>query len=1043
MCWGDTIVLRWASARLPLAHLGASRWRAAWTIVVVAAAVSTTRAELPPAAEAGGDIRGLPITRFYPYEEIGNVSRGPRLNFDAFGRVAVIQDGAYVVLNDANWIDLASRAPGEIAMLNVVQGANHRWYYGALGSFGLAEYSTDGRLRPRSLVPASAPKWVTTNNFSEILATKRAFYAGGWTGMVVIDFASGAQHYVPVQELSRVFALRDRVFAASHSQGIQLIDPETWVARRVPGTDVGAGGVDEAASLDDDRVLLSTLDGRLRIFDGSSLTDWKPPLGNGPNNRALAMRRLVDGGVAVAVNGRGLFLLSLNGEIRFALTSPEYHRITAIATREAGVLWVATESGIEKILYGSPVTMFGQRLGLPVSWPQVAQCNGRVIIASGGRLYEAVPGTAGNVSGFQSIANQPEFGAWAIAAKGSHTLVGNAQGVFEYTRDREFVPIVQPLDVARLVMVNPDLCFAIGAHTIAALRWSNGRWEECAPRIAGVGYPSVVHPAANSAWIELGPNRAARVSLHGSEIETRLFETFPWKEPRWVNIGVVGDIVVLSGPNSGRLFFSEKTEAFCEAPELQSLLDAAPFWITRVQADENGLLWATHERGIFTINPRDTAHRFDTATFDIINDRTPIVQLLPGGDVWISSGHSLYHAHERSGRGLRQQFHPVLTSVVDGQTNAELLQEFAGVEAPRLPFGRNSLNFRFFAGSYAARRGPAYEFRLNHRGDEWNALANGSVINFHQLREGDYRLDVRLTDSHGPVSEPIAIGFTILPPWYRTWYAYILGGAGAVTAMWVLVRSSNQRALARNAVLEQLVEKRTDELKVTMQKLAEEMRNAATLAERGRIAGEIHDSLQQGLSGLILQLDATLKLPGLSGDVRSRLSVARNMVSFTRHEVQHAVWDMESSLLDGAGLDDALRKITALISPGTVQIEITVAGTEVPLSSEIKHHLLRIAQEAITNAVRHADASTIAIQLEYGADAVLLAVMDNGRGFSPERVLVNGLGHFGLRGLRARAAKIGGDLQVVSSSGNGTSIRIRVPLTAGSHPKFHADAALH
>lgn len=1007
------------------------------------AALSVAGADLPPSPETGGDIRGLPITRSYPFEEIGNVSRGPRLNFDVFGRLAVIQDGAYVVLNDANWIDLASRAPGEIIMLNVVKGANERWYYGALGSWGIAEYTPEGRLRPHSLVPAAAPKWVATTNFSEILSTSRGFYAGGWGGVAYVDFASGDQRYVPVQELSRIFAIGDRVFAASHSQGIEFIDLDAGIARRIPGTDVGAGGVDEAATLDDGRVLLSTLDGRFSLFDGKSLTDWTPPLGNGPNNRALAIRRLVDGGVAVAVNGRGLFLLNLQGEIRFALTSPEYHRITAIATREAGVLWVATESGIEKILYGSPVTMFGQRLGLPVSWPQVAQCNGRVIIASGGRLYEAAPGSAGNVSGFQSIANQPTFGAWAIAAKGAHALVGNAKGVFEYTRDREFVPVIQPLDVARLVMVNPDLCYAIGMHEIAALRWSEGRWHECAPRVAGVGYPSVVHPAGNSAWIELGPNRAARVTLHGSHIETRVFETFPWKDSRWVNVGVVGDIVVLSGPNSGRVFFSEKTEEFCAAPELQALLDAAPFWINRVQADENGLLWATHERGIFTIDRRDVAHRFDTATFDIINDRTPIVQLLPGGDVWISSGHSLYHAHERSGRGLRQQFHPTLTSVVDGQTNAELLHAFATNETPRLPYGRNSLNFRFFAGSYASRRVPAYEFRLNRRGDDWTALANGSVINFHQLREGDYRLDVRLSDSHGPISEPLSIGFTILPPWYRTWYAYVLCAAAALAAIWILVRSSNQRALARNAVLEQLVQKRTEELKVTMQKLAEEMRNAATLAERGRIAGEIHDSLQQGLSGLILQLDATLKLPGLNGDVRSRLSVARNMVSFTRHEVQHAVWDMESSLLDGAGLDDALRKITALISPGTVHIEITVEGAEVPLSSEIKHHLLRIAQEAITNAVRHAEASTISIQLEYRADAVLLAVTDNGRGFSPERVLANRLGHFGLRGLRARASKIGGDLQVVSSSGNGTAIRIRVPLPAAAPLNFHADASTH
>jgi signal transduction histidine kinase len=224
-----------------------------------------------------------------------------------------------------------------------------------------------------------------------------------------------------------------------------------------------------------------------------------------------------------------------------------------------------------------------------------------------------------------------------------------------------------------------------------------------------------------------------------------------------------------------------------------------------------------------------------------------------------------------------------------------------------------------------------------------------------------------------------------------------------------------------------------------MEKLNEETRNAATLAERDRLAGEIHDSLQQGLSGLMLQLDSTLKLPAVSGDVRSRLNVARNMVSFTRHEVQHAVWDMESPLLEGTDLEEALRKIAALIGTGSARIEISVSGQSVPLPSATQHHLLRIAQEAITNAVRHAGPTTIAVRLEYRPEAVFLGVKDKGAGFDPDDVLENRVGHFGLRGLRGRAAKIGGDLRIESSPANGTSIEIVVPLPA--RPGHPGDAA--
>jgi signal transduction histidine kinase len=159
------------------------------------------------------------------------------------------------------------------------------------------------------------------------------------------------------------------------------------------------------------------------------------------------------------------------------------------------------------------------------------------------------------------------------------------------------------------------------------------------------------------------------------------------------------------------------------------------------------------------------------------------------------------------------------------------------------------------------------------------------------------------------------------------------------------------------------------------------------------------------------------------------------MVSFTRHEVQHAVWDLESPLLEDAELGAALQKMAALISPGLPQVEIQASGSSAALSSATKHHLLRIAQEAITNAVRHSAAQTIAVSLVCESEVITLNVTDNGNGFVPAEALSSGIGHFGLRGLRGRAAKIGGDLQILSAPGQGTSIRIVVN---GASARSHA-----
>ncbi len=129
-----------------------------------------------------------------------------------------------------------------------------------------------------------------------------------------------------------------------------------------------------------------------------------------------------------------------------------------------------------------------------------------------------------------------------------------------------------------------------------------------------------------------------------------------------------------------------------------------------------------------------------------------------------------------------------------------------------------------------------------------------------------------------------------------------------------------------------------------MDKLGEETRNTATLAERSRLAGEIHDSLQQGLSGSILHLDTTMTHPSIIPEVHAQLSIVRNMLSYSREEVQQAVWNLESPLLQGSTLGDALTKLTRFINAGRAEIAVAVHGEPASLATATQHNLLRIAQ---------------------------------------------------------------------------------------------------
>jgi signal transduction histidine kinase len=283
------------------------------------------------------------------------------------------------------------------------------------------------------------------------------------------------------------------------------------------------------------------------------------------------------------------------------------------------------------------------------------------------------------------------------------------------------------------------------------------------------------------------------------------------------------------------------------------------------------------------------------------------------------------------------------------------------------------------------------------------------------------------------LEEPLVAAFQVLlrtptdvvvrqrPPWW-TWkhtVATICGLLFILAAALVWIRSLHRQ-----------VAQRTQDLKMTMGRLERETEISATLAERNRMAGEIHDGLEQGLSAIMMQLDGLeSKLEENPTEAARHLKLARNMVRFSRTEVRHSLWEWRSPALANKDLGSALAEIGAQMSGGNhAKVTVEVAGSPFPLPADVEHHLLRIGQEALNNALKYARAKTIQVQLDYLDRSVCLRVRDDGRGFDPETVLNGSAGHLGLQNLRSRARKMRGQLTVVSALDQGTKIEVTVPV---------------
>lgn len=210
--------------------------------------------------------------------------------------------------------------------------------------------------------------------------------------------------------------------------------------------------------------------------------------------------------------------------------------------------------------------------------------------------------------------------------------------------------------------------------------------------------------------------------------------------------------------------------------------------------------------------------------------------------------------------------------------------------------------------------------------------------------------------------------------------------------------------------------------------IQEKLEREAVLEERTRIARDFHDTIEQQLGAILLQLQAARSRLETSPEFsRKALNLIESMLRHTQAETRHSVWGLRARALEESDLGTALSATASYVGNGASgKIDVVVTGKPRPLPGQVENQLLRIGQEATANAVKHGQAASIQIELRYQINQVQLTVIDDGKGFQPETAPSGESGHFGLLGMRERAEKIGGRLRISSSPGRGATIQITV-----------------
>ncbi len=722
-----------------------------------------------------------------------------------------------------------------------------------------------------------------------------------------------------------------------------------------------------------------------------------------PSDRVSALLRDGRGNLWAATREGGLAVQVGERFRRFSLGLGWCDQnIEALAEDAEGGLWIATEfCGLHR-LHDRAVRALTRADGLPMDavLGLAGAADGTVWVGTRG-------GGLARIAAGQTLAQPlrcppgvPCDSCWDIApaAGGTFWAVCGSNDLLHYDgRTVARAPLPPGLDFAQLVTVAADGAVWL-ARNSTVVRWLDDQWKRIQEQEGLRGKRVLYQGPTGTMWIAAYDGVAA------------------WRDHRTQIVRFGGNVMAeatsLHEDADGGLWIGTKglglyhvrgghTSVIGVAAGLPS------GWIVQILEDDRGRLWMSTAKGIFSVARHDleevAAGRRARVTTNLYDGADGVLMRAdafghPAG--WKDPRGSLWFA---SAGGIA-----VLDPPPPSPAPRVMLEEIQvggrrlSLEdgpAPLVGRGPGDLLARFAALSFAEPESISFRYRLEGKDGDWIEAGSARTIAHPQLAPGPYRLLIQARAREGlwpaaGAGETAAFAFVLRPPFYRS-PGFLLGallGLSLLLALAHRLRLAQQRAGLQ-----------------------------AVMAERARIARDIHDTLAQAFVATSVQLEC-LDQALEDGDreiMHRHLGNARRMVKESLDEARRSVWVLRPQVLE-RGLPDALRALAGGAS-GETEVALEVTGTPRPLPPLVETNLLRLAQEAVSNAYRHARARRIDVCLAYDSGRVHLSVSDDGTGLSGAPV------ERGLAGMKERASEIGGTLSIESRAGGGTQIRAEVP----------------
>lgn len=437
--------------------------------------------------------------------------------------------------------------------------------------------------------------------------------------------------------------------------------------------------------------------------------------------------------------------------------------------------------------------------------------------------------------------------------------------------------------------------------------------------------------------------------------------------------------------------------------------------ISGIVETASGDLWLNGLFGIFHIRPAEISAALKDPAYRVVGEHfgrregmpgfagyvRPLPTMIEGSDgrLWVATTNGLVWLDPANSQ--KQVLEPNLT--IQSVSADDRFYE-SGCTLT-FPARTANVEINFAAVSLSNPEAVRFRYRLQEKDNDWHEVATANPVAYRNLSPGQYHFIVNASDTNGVWSEKVVnVDFTILPAFYQTRWFLLLCIAAGVVVMWALYQ-----------------------LRVGQVARAMSVRFDERLAERTRIARELHDTLLQTVQGSKLVADGALESSDDLPHLRRALEQLSRWLGQATEEGRAALNSLRTSSIETNDLSTVLRRATQECwFDKAITVNFSATGVPKAMHPIVRDEISRIGYQAIRNACEHASASKLEIALTYAQD-LTLQVKDNGIGMETAVLIEGKEGHFGLQGMRERAERIGSKLTLVSSASSGTQITLVVP----------------